>query len=67
MALVCMSLFWNVDFANLNLSLGVQLPIYFNLVMSESGGTDLNQEANALQISFGMRKILDYSIPWLYW
>ena len=60
-----MSFFWNTDFANL--SLGVQLPFFLNLVMSESGETDLNQEANALQISFGMRKILDYSIPWLYW
>ena len=60
-----MSLFWSTDFANL--SLGFQFPIFLSGVMSESGETDLNQEANAFQISLSMRKILDYTIPWLYW
>ena len=60
-----MSLFWNTNFANL--SLGMQLPIFLNRVMSESGETDLNSEAKAFQISLSMRKVLDYSIPWLYW
>ena len=60
-----MSLFWNTNFANI--SFGMQLPIFLNVVMSESGETDLNSEAKAFQISLSMRKVLDYSIPWLYW
>ena len=27
----------------------------------------LNNKSNAMGISIGYRKILDYSIPWLYW
>lgn len=60
-----MSLFWNSNFANL--SLGIQLPFFLNPVMSESGESNLNAEAKAFQISLSMRKVLDYSIPWLYW
>ena len=60
-----MSLFLNTNFANV--SLGMQIPIFLNVVMSESGETDLNSEAKAFQISLSIRKVLDYSIPWLYW
>ena len=60
-----MSLFWNSNFANL--SLGIQFPFFLNPVMSESGESELNAEAKAFQISLSMRKVLDYSIPWLYW
>ena len=59
------SLFLNTNFANV--SLGMQVPIFLNVVMSESGETDLNSEAKAFQISLSIRKVLDYSIPWLYW
>ena len=45
----------------------MQIPIFLNVVMSESGETDLNSEAKAFQISLSIRKVLDYSIPWLYW
>ena len=60
-----MSFFWNTNFANF--SLGIQSPFFLGFVMSESGKSDLNAEANSFQISLSMRKILDYSIPWLYW
>ena len=57
--------FWSSNFAIL--SLNIQYPIFLNVIMSESGDKDLNQEAHALQISLSIRKILDYTIPWLYW
>ena len=57
--------FWDTNFASL--SLNFQYPIFLNVVMAESGSTDLNAEANAWQVSMSMRKVLDYTIPWLYW
>ena len=48
--------FWNTTFASL--SLNVQYPIFLNVVMAESGSTDLNAEADAWQVSLSMRKML---------
>tara|TARA_Y100000590_G_scaffold470632_1_gene667203 strand:+ start:9600 stop:10502 length:903 start_codon:yes stop_codon:yes gene_type:complete len=57
--------FWDTNFASLSLNL--QYPIFLNVVMAESGSTNLNAEADAWQISLSIRKVLDYTIPWLYW
>ena len=55
---------WNLKFATVMLN--VQKPVFLK---GSSSGTEasLNEETNAWQISFSMRKILDYYIPWLYW
>ena len=55
---------WNLKFATLMLNL--QKPIFLKGSFS---GTEayLDEETVAWQVSLGMRKILDYSIPWLYW
>ena len=47
-------------------SINIQKPIFLDMVLPESGG-NLNQEADAYQISFNIRRILDLYIPWLYW
>ena len=57
-------LLWNLEFATIMLNL--QKPIFLK---GSFAGTEayLDEEANAWQVSLGMRKILDYTIPWLYW
>ena len=57
--------FFSSDFATLTLN--IQKPYYLNSAISEEGGTDYHEEAHVWQVSLSMRKILDYSIPWLYW
>jgi len=55
---------WNFKFATVMLNL--QKPIFLKGSFS---GTEayLDEETNAWQISLGIRKVLDYYIPWLYW
>jgi len=57
-------LLWNLEFATIMLNL--QKPIFLK---GSFAGTEayLDEETNAWQVSLGMRKILDYTIPWLYW
>ena len=54
------------SWGNVSYSINLQKPIFLDMVLPESGN-DLNQEANAWQISFSIRKVLDLYIPWLYW
>lgn len=55
---------WNMKFATIMLNL--QRPVFLKGSLS---GTEayLNEETVAWQVSLSIRKILDYSIPWLYW
>ena len=57
--------FFSSNFATLTLN--IQKPYYLNSAISEEGGTDYHEEAHVWQVSLSMRKILDYTIPWLYW
>jgi len=55
---------WNLKFGTIMLNL--QKPIFLKGSLS---GTDayLDEETAAWQVSLTIRKILDYTIPWLYW
>ena len=55
---------WSLDFATL--SVNFQYPIFIDGAFSGGDG-DSNEETNTLQISIGMRRVLDFYIPWLYW
>ena len=55
---------WSLGFATLSVNL--QYPIFIEGAFSGGDG-DSNEKINTLQISIGMRRILDFYIPWLYW
>jgi len=55
---------WSLGFATLSVNL--QNPIFIDGAFSGGDG-DSNEKTNTLQISIGMRRVLDYYIPWLYW
>jgi len=44
----------------------VQKPIFIDGAFSGGDG-DSNENIDTWQISIGMRRILNYYIPWLYW
>ena len=47
-------------------SINVQKPIFIEGAFSGGDG-DSNEKTDTWQISLGIRRILDYYIPWLYW
>ena len=55
---------WSLGFATL--SVNVQQPIFIAGAFSGGDGSS-NEKTDTLQISIGMRRILDYYIQWLYW
>ena len=55
---------WSLGFATLSVNL--QYPIFIEGAFSGGDG-DSNENIDTWQISIGMRRILDYYIPWLYW
>ena len=55
---------WSLGFATLSVSL--QKPIFIDGSVSGGEG-DLKEKTDIWQVSLSMRKILDYTIPWLYW
>jgi len=55
---------WSLGFATL--SVNVQKPVFIDGAFSGGDGGS-NEETDTWQISIGMRRILDYYIPWLYW
>ena len=55
---------WSLGFATL--SVNVQKPIFIDGAFSGGDGGS-NEETDTWQISIGMRRILDFYIPWLYW
>ena len=55
---------WSLGFATL--SANFQYPIFIDGAFSGGDG-DSNEKINTLQISIGMRRVLDFYIPWLYW
>lgn len=55
---------WSLGFATL--SVNWQYPIFIDGAFAGGDG-DANENIDTWQISIGMRRILDYYIPWLYW
>ena len=55
---------WSLGFATLSVNL--QYPIFIEGAFSGGDG-DSNENIDTWQISIGMRRILNYYIPWLYW
>ncbi len=55
---------WSLGFATL--SVNVQKPIFLAGAFSGGDGNS-NEKIDTWQISIGMRRILNYYIPWLYW
>ena len=55
---------WSLGFATL--SVNVQKPIFIDGAFSGDDGGP-NEKIDTWQISIGMRRILNYYIPWLYW
>ena len=55
---------WSLGFATF--SINVQKPIFIDGAFSGGDG-DSNEKTDTWQISIGMRRIIDYYIPWLYW
>ena len=55
---------WSLGFATLSVNL--QYPIFIEGAFSGGDG-DSNENIDTWQISIGMRRVLDYYIPWLYW
>jgi len=55
---------WSLGFAILSVNL--QKPIFIDGSVSGAEG-DLKENTDIWQVSLSMRKILDYTIPWLYW
>ena len=55
---------WSLGFATL--SVNMQKPIFIDGAFSGGDG-DSNERTDTWQISIGMRRILNYTIPWLYW
>ena len=58
------SILWPVGFATLSVNL--QNPIFIDGAFSGGDG-DSNEKTDTWQVSLGIRRILDYTIPWLYW
>ena len=54
---------WSLGFSTLSVNL--QYPKFIK--GSFSGEAYLDEKTDVWQISMGMRKMLDYYIPWLYW
>ena len=55
---------WSLGFATLSVNL--QNPIFIDGAFSGGDG-DSDEKTDTWQISIGMRRVLDYYIPWLYW
>ena len=55
---------WSLGFATLSVNL--QNPIFIDGSVSGVPGS-LPEETDTWQVSLSMRKVLDYTIPWLYW
>ena len=57
-------LLWNLKIATLMFNF--QKPIF---VKGSLSGTEayLDEETDAFQVSFSMRRVLNYYVPWLYW
>ena len=55
---------WSLGFATLSVNL--QYPIFIDGAFAGGDG-DTNENTDTWQVSIGMRRILDYTIPWLYW
>jgi len=55
---------WSLGFATL--SVNVQKPIFIEGAFSGGDGGS-NEKTDTIQISIGMRRILNYYIQWLYW
>ena len=55
---------WNLKFATVMLNL--QRPIFLKGSFSGTAAS-VDEKTDVWQVSLGMRKILDYYIPWLYW
>ena len=55
---------WSLGFSTLSVNL--QYPVFIDGAFSGGDG-DSNEKTDTWQISIGMRRILDYYIPWLYW
>ena len=55
---------WSLGFATLSVNL--QYPIFIDGAFAGGDG-DANENIDTWQVSIGMRRILDYTIPWLYW
>ena len=55
---------WSLGFATLSVNL--QKPIFIDGSVSGGEG-DLKEKTDTWQVSLSMRKILEYTIPWLYW
>jgi hypothetical protein len=55
---------WSLGFATLSVNL--QKPIFIEGSVSGGEGS-LKERTDTWQVSLSMRKILDYTIPWLYW
>ena len=58
------SALWSLGSATLSVNL--QNPIFMDGAFSGGDG-DSNETTDTWQISIGMRRMLDYYIPWLYW
>ena len=58
------SFLWNLDFAAMSVSL--QNPIFIDGTFSGGDGNS-NEKTNVWQVSIGIRRMLNYTIPWLYW
>ena len=55
---------WSLGFATL--SVNVQKPIFIDGAFS-AGDVGPNPKTDTIQISIGMRRVLNYYIQWLYW
>jgi len=55
---------WSLGFATL--SVNVQKPIFIDGAFAGGDGNS-NEKTDTIQISIGMRRILNYYIQWLYW
>jgi hypothetical protein len=55
---------WSLGVATMSVNL--QKPIFIKGEFSGSDG-DTNEKTETWQISIGIRRVLDYYIPWLYW
>ena len=55
---------WNLGATTMSVNL--QKPIFINGAFSGSDG-NANEKTETWQVSIGIRRVLDYYIPWLYW
>ena len=56
---------WSTKIATLALNL--QKPMFINGSIPALGSEVSDHSADTWQLSFSIRKVLDYTIPWLYW